>query len=686
MARQRTLKTFIDGLIFGVGVSVLALLHGGMLSMGPQYGGGGFTTMRREFGYAAGGLLGFLHWNIAGFGLPLVLAVAALCLHYRRRDPKATERDILFTALAVFGVFSYLVPQIVFYSSETYGVEQYTEISKFFFCAHFALALLSAFGLAYMRSIRRWWIMAPCFLAAAVSPVLFCYANSIDDKGAWLGLYHSPYYPHSIEEQAGDALSRLKKTNHDVYFDASADERHHGYLSEMLLFGGSAFTLTPSAYERTGIGYRLSQDVVGRRFAQNSRMARLLPGAAEEAGCTWYYCRSLKDLGVAPVIVRSRFAKLIAEGAFALKFSGGERALYAIEKPTADLDRDIERHWAPQVVAQTRSDCSGKGRNELIFFDYVDKKILCGKTAIDLPDWLRGEFVNLYVARFPGTSKSDFLIGRMEDTYFRLGKRIEENAEHNFWGWTSRDPKSGQWRPEFNQWSWDWEIPIVADIDHSGFASQIAYRYRTGEWVLAPDKPLPGPSVDKALIPVPFAGRFFEGSQGDLGIWSLMNGMVTVKSITTGQSVSFRWGGTYGFILVPGDYDGIGRDQLAIFNQGDLTWVLAKLTGRGSSLRRLSGRRPASPFPGITTTTGRVDLAYWEPREGKIYVSFDHGRSVGLIVTVPPHSIPAYVNMYWSPGRAGQGRQSCPEILKSTAPRLFRACWFSGARLRTSSN
>jgi hypothetical protein len=27
-------------------------------------------------------------------------------------------------------------------------------------------------------------------------------------------------------------------------------------------------------------------------------------------------------------------------------------------------------------------------------------------------------------------------------------------------------------------------------------------------------------------------------------------------------------------------------------------------------------------------------------------VSFDRGRSVGLVVPVPPHSIPAFVNMY----------------------------------------
>jgi hypothetical protein len=646
-ARRPTRTSFVDGLLFGAGVSAVALLHGGMLSMGSEYGGGGFTTLRRELGYSAGGLMGFLHWNLAGFGLPLVLAVLALCLHHWRRDPKAVERNILFTVLTVFGVFSYLIPQIVFYSSETYGVEQFTEISKFFFSAHFALALLSAFGVAYLRRLGRWrrWVIAPCFLAAAITPVLFCYANSVDAKGAWLGFYHSPYYAHSIEEQMGQALGRLKKTNHDVYFDASADERRHDFLSEMLLFGGSVFTMTPSRYERTGIGYRLSEDSVARRFVQNGRMARLLPGAPEESGCSWYYCRPLSDIAMAPVIVRSRFAKLVAEGIFVDKFAAGQRALYAIEKPTAGLDQDIERYWSPKIVAQTASDCTGNGRNELVFFDYAAHRIICGRTAIDLPDGLKGEFVNLYLARFPGKSRPDMLIGRMKDTYFRLGKRVEDVVEQDRWAWSYRDSKGGHWQPEQDRWFWDWDIPLVADLNHGGFASQLAYRPRTGEWLLAPDQTLSGPKVDAALLPIPFAGRFLEGSRGDLGLWSLMDGMVTLQTIATGKKVSFRWGGTYSFILVPGDYDGDGRDEIAVYNQNDLTWYWSHAPN-GPLTAAKFGTKTGIPVPWDYNHDGRLDLAYWEPSENKIYVSFDRGRSVGLIVPVPPHSIPAFVNMY----------------------------------------
>ena len=645
-ARQPSRAGFIEGLIFVAGVSALALLHGGMLAMGAQYGGGGFTTLRHPFGYSAGGLSGFLHWNIAGFGLPLLLALLALCLHHRRRDPKAVERNTLFTTLTVFGVFSYLIPQIAFYSSQTYGDEQFTEISKFFFSAHFALALLSAFGVAYLRRIGRWWVMAPCFLAAAISPVLFCYATSVDAKGAWLGFYHSPYHPNSIEEQMGATLRRLKKTNHETYFDASADERRHNYLGEMLVFGGSVFTMTPSRYERTGVGFRLSEDVVARRFIQNSRLARLLPGAAEEAGCAWYYSRPVKDLALAPVIIRSRLAKLIAEGSFAKKFDAGERALYAIEKPTANLDQGIERYWSPNIVAQTTADCDGDGRGDLIFHDYAAKEIICGQTRIPLPEQARGEFVNFYVGRFPGNKGSSFLVGRMKDTLFRLGKSINDIVEQDSWAWTYLDSVGGIWQPEYGRWYWNMDIPLIADLNHSGFATHLAYRPQSGEWLMAPDyRSVPGPKVDKDLLPMPFAGRFLDGSNGDLGLWSLWDGMVTLKTIATGKSVAFRWGGTYGFILVPGDYDGDGRDEIALYNRNDFTWYWRHAQDGPLSSANF-GTKTGIPVPWDYNHDGRLELAYWEPGEDKIYVSFSRGQSVDLIVPVPPHSIPVFVNMY----------------------------------------
>ena len=642
--RHRTRARFLNGAVFAAATPVLALLHGGMLARGPEYGGGGFSTARKVLGYASGGLEGFLHWNLAGFGVPLLLAIAAWFLHRRRRDPKAAERNLLFLALTIFGAFSYLVPQVMFYSSETSGVEQFTEISKFFFCAHFAFALLSAYGVEYLAR-GRW---APAYLmafpAAALIPLTFCYANSFDAKHSWLGFYRSPYYVNSIEEQMARALRRLKKSNRDVYFDASADERRHHYIGEMFVFGGSVFTMTPSRFERTGIGFRIAEDVVARRYVQNGRLARLLPAAAEEAGCDWYYSRPVADMAFAPLIVRGRFNKLVADGSFVKKFEAGQRALYAIEKPTADLDRDIERRWDPRIISQTTPDWDGDGKGDLIFYDYVDKRILVGGTSVALPENARGEFVNLYVAKFPGETRADLLLGRMKDTYFDLGRRVDEVFEQSRWGWSYRDSASGVWQPEYEHWQWDFDVPFIADLDNDGNDSHLAYRPRSGDWLLAKDKKLPGPKMEEKLLPLPLGGRFLEGSRGDLGLWSPKGGTVTLQSLSNGRNVSFRWGGREGDVLVPGDYDGDGYDEIAIWQRTNRTWYWRRAPD-GPISQATFGSATGLPIPADYDSDGRLDLAYWEPLEGKIYISFTLGRSVDRTVAVPPHAIPAYVNM-----------------------------------------
>jgi zinc transporter ZupT len=643
--RRPTRWRFYRGLGFAAGVAALALLHGGMLARGAQYGGNAATTFRTQLGYAAGGLAGMLSWNIAGFGLPLLLTLLAWGFYLWRRDSHSTERRTLFIVLTVFGVVSYSVPQLMYYSSETNRVEQYTEISKFFFCAHFAFALLSAFAISRLRQWVHWGVLLPGFAVMAVSPLAYVYAGSFRPDHTWAGFYRAPYKRGSIEEQMGDTLQALKRSNHDVYFDASADERRHDFLSELLIYSGSVFTLTPSRYERTGIGYRLSEAVVARRYLQNGRMMRLLPGAAEDCRCDWYYSRPTQDVGMSPLIVRNRFEKLVAEGYFVPRFEAGLRTLYAIEKPTADLDYGLDRFWRPRIVLQTHGRRAGAGKREMIFFDLVSRRILAGDQVIESPGWMLGELSQIYTANFRGGTKPDFLFARMKDTEFRLGKSIDDVVEQSMWGWTYRDSRDGQWQPEYARWWWDWDTPLIADVVGDGFDSQVAYRRRTGQWLLAPDQPLNGPKVDEHALPVPFAGRFLAGSRADLGLWSLGTGMVTLQSLVTGLRVDFKWGGRPGDVLVPGDYDGIGHDEIAVWQRSNHTWYWRQAPD-GPITQAVFGTDTSVPIPADYNGDGKLDLAYWEPSAGKIFVSYSRGRTIDLTISVPPHSIPAFVNMY----------------------------------------
>jgi hypothetical protein len=643
--RRPSRMRFVRGLVFGIGVGVISLMHGGLLSRGEQYGASGdVLTLRDELGYSAGGLSGFLNWNVAGFGVPLLLAIVAGALYVRHRRIESTERRLLFVTLSVFALFSYVVPQVSFYTSDTIGVEQFTEISKFFFSARFAFAMLSVFGVAYALGRVHWSVTTLAMAAMVVTPLAFCFANSFSPGTPWR-FYYSPYARGSIEEQAGKRLLALKRSPHDVYFDASADERVHGYIGELLIFGGSVFTMTPSRYERTGIGYRLSEAVVAKRLAQNSRMARLLPAAAEQASVDWYYSRPAQDLAFSPMIVRSRFARLVAEGYLVPRFEGGGRSLYSIDKPTADIDRGIERYWRPRVVSQMISDWDGDGKSDLVFHDYEQGTMVFGASVTPLPGVARGEFAQLSTEKSAGEPRQTWIAGRMRDTEFRLGRRIEDIVEQNSFWWSRLDAGSSTWQPEYARWYWDSDMPIAADFAHNGLAKQIAYRAGRSDWQLSSGETVIGPVLPRKDLPLPLAGRFLDGSQGDLGVWSPVTGMLVLRTMATGNETQLKWGGRAGDVLVPGDYTGDGYDQIAVWQRTNRTWYWRRAPD-GVIGQATFGTETSVPLPWDYNHDGRLDLAYWEPAQGKIYVTFSGGRQVDLVLPVPPHSIPAFVQMY----------------------------------------
>jgi hypothetical protein len=121
--------------------------------------------------------------------------------------------------------------------------------------------------------------------------------------------------------------------------------------------------------------------------------------------------------------------------------------------------------------------------------------------------------------------------------------------------------------------------------------------------------------------------------------------MITLQSLSTGQTFTFKWGGRPGDVLVSGDYDGDGYDEIAVWQQTDRTWYWRHAPD-GTISQATFGSATGIPIPADYNHDGRLDLAYWEPREQKIYVSYTQGRSVDLVIPVPPHTIPAFVNMY----------------------------------------
>jgi len=489
------------------------------------------------------------------------------------------------------------------------------------------------------------WVLVPALVATTLTPVAFCFAESTDARGRWIGFYQGPYIGGraNVEAQMGLELRRQVASRRETYFDASVDDEFR-FLSGPLMFGGSVFTLTPTGFERNGIGFRLSEAVVADRLVQNSRMTRLAPGAAESSGTRWYYSRPATDHVAAPPIVRSRFAKLRDTGVLAEVHRVGARSLFAIRGSTADVDAGVERYWSPRMVVQTVADGDGDGRSDLLFFDLAARRLVGGTLGANGPQVPAGEFGTVMVGRLPGDSRVDVLAARMGDAVYQRGRRLSDLRDYNPWRWHTFDSLTGQWSAEEERWLWDFHAPLLADLTGAGTSQLIAYERRSGHWVDIAGTRLDGPSLPKEQRPLPFSGHFLAGSHGDLGLWSPQSGQVLIKSAAGAAALDIRLPVDGETIFVPGDYEGAGVDQVAYWRRDNRTWQWRRPDGTFTSA--VFGSPTGIPMPWDYNGDGQLDLAYWEPAGRTISVSFDRGRSVSLTIAVPDHGIPAFVNMY----------------------------------------
>jgi hypothetical protein len=275
--RQPTRARFIQGVAFTLGVTVVAFSHGGMLSMGDEYGSGAILKLRDNFGYISGSIIDIANWHLAGFGLLLVASGLSAWVWLRNRQNIPPQKALFFVFFGVFGLVSYMIPQLFFFSHGS-GIEEQTEISKFFFCTHLSLAIISVLGIDYLATRFKWWMFSPLFIMSAVTPLAVSFAAAYEQKAdsEWQGFYRSPYdWRGGIDYMArGEAFKRFKKSNRDVYYDFSTAERSKRVLSELLIYGGSAFSLSPTRYEITGSGFLISEERVQNRIAHPRTRSR----------------------------------------------------------------------------------------------------------------------------------------------------------------------------------------------------------------------------------------------------------------------------------------------------------------------------------------------------------------------------------------------------------------------------
>jgi hypothetical protein len=129
-----------------------------------------------------------------------------------------------------------------------------------------------------------------------------------------------------------------------------------------------------------------------------------------------------------------------------------------------------------------------------------------------------------------------------------------------------------------------------------------------------------------ALGDVPVPGDYDGDGKTDLALWRPGTGDWSILKSSTNDTASMHanWGGSaWGDIPVSGDYDGDGRTDIAIWRPGTgAWWILESNANYTTWMHAVRGDAAAGdvPVPGDYDGDGKTDLAIWRPGTGDWWI------------------------------------------------------------------
>ena len=104
--------------------------------------------------------------------------------------------------------------------------------------------------------------------------------------------------------------------------------------------------------------------------------------------------------------------------------------------------------------------------------------------------------------------------------------------------------------------------------------------------------------------------------KSDIAVWNNSSATFYIRyssgSGPNGTSpVAVPWGTTSDSIPVPGDYDGDGKTDIAVWNNSSATWFLSYSSGASPTTKSFGTTGDSIPIPGDYDSDGKFDFAVW---------------------------------------------------------------------------